>query len=309
MKKITIGIVLLIIIFGSPLVFANSSDKSENAQSDEQIEKELIKSMDETKKAKEKLEKLFTKSSKELKDKGYDEVGLGFSNEERILTVQVKDKGLLDTNKREMENIIFNTAKEVGFKDFDIKFRVLERDITRNEKDKELMESLDKVSNVVSDVLKDKGYNNLSYSISVKPKKEIIIEGTDKGSAGNEELKNTITNTILSETNMKFTVKLKKKSEGEISDMEWQPIFTAINEETNKKFNEYRGFAYSFHPQPLQIIIKTKINNSWFGNSDEKVKEIENYADKIIELKIEELSIKEIPYEIIIRDKNNKKIN
>ncbi|MFG6115768.1 hypothetical protein ACGTN9_11295 [Halobacillus sp. MO56] len=170
------------------------------------------------------------------------------------------------------------------------------------------MESIQKVSNVVSDELKDRGYN-LSYSISVKPEKEIVIEGTDKDFAENDELEKLISKAVLSKTNLNYSVKLKKKSESEIRDMEWQPIFTAISEETNKKFNEYRGFASSFHPQPLQIIIKTNINNSWFKNSDEKVKEIEDYVEKIIELKIEELSIKEVPYEIIIRDKNNKKIN
>ncbi len=308
MKKIVIGIVLVIIIFGSTLVFASNKDKSGNAKSDEQIENELVKSMKETKKEKEKMEKLFTSSSKELKDKGYGEIPLSYSHEDRILTAQVNDKDFLEENKGQIENIIVNTAEEVGFNNFDIKFRIVDSNITRNKEDKKLMESIHKVSNVVSDVLKDKGYN-LSYSIMVKPKKEIIIEGTKKDLVENGELEKLISNAILSKTNMNYTVKLKNKSESEIRDQEWQPIFTAISEETNKKFKEYRGFASSFHPQPLQIIIKTKINNSWFKNSDDKVKEIENYVDKIIELKIDELSIKEIPYEIIIRDKNNKKIN
>ncbi|MGY0694151.1 hypothetical protein ACW2QC_15445 [Virgibacillus sp. FSP13] len=304
-KKIVIGIALIIIIFCATLVFANNSSESGNAKSDEQIESELVKSMEETKKEKDKLEQLFTRSSKELMDKGYGEVGLSYSNEDRILTVQVKDKDFLESNKSQIENIISNTTKEVGFNDFDIRFRIVDRNISQNKED----ESIHNVSNIVSDVLKNEGYNNHSYSISVKPKKEIIIEGTDNNFVGNAELEKLISNTILSDTNMNFTVQLTKKSESEIRDQEWHPIFTAIREEINKKFKEYRGFASSFHPQPLQIIIKTKINNSWFGNSDEKVKEIEKYVDKIIELKLEELSIEEIPYEIIIRDKNNEKIN
>ncbi|WP_205520122.1 hypothetical protein [Virgibacillus doumboii] len=308
MKKIIIGIVLLIIILGSTFVFAISSDEPANAKSDEQIENELLKSMAETKKEKEKIEKLFTRSSKEFKDKGYDEVVLSYSIEDRILTAQVNDDDFLDANKSQIESIIDKTAKGLGFNNFDINFNVLDSNITRSKEDKKLRESIHKVSKVVSDIVKDKGYNP-SYSISVKPKKKIIIEGTDKDFAGNAKLEKRISNAILSKTNMNFTVKLKKKTESEIRDQEWQPIFTAIREETSKKFNEYRGFASSFHPEPLQIIIKTKINDSWFDNSDEKVKEIENYVDKIIELKIEELSIKEIPYEIIIRDENNKKIN
>ncbi|GGK09056.1 hypothetical protein GCM10007063_34350 [Lentibacillus kapialis] len=307
-KKVVIGLVSIIIIFGAAFVFAINSEESANAESDEQIEDELVKSMNETKQEKAKIEEIFRRSSNELKDKEYGEVGLSYSHKERILTAQVKDKGFLEANKSKIRNIITDTAKEVGFKDFDIKFRISESTVTRNKEEKKLRESIDKVSNIVSDVLEDKGHN-LGYSILVEPKKKIIIEGTDKNFAGNGELEKRITNAILSKTNMKYTVKLKKKSEREIKNQEWHPIFAAIREETNKKFNEYRGFASSFHPQPLQIIIKTKINNSWFGNSDEKVKQIEYYVDKIIELKREELSIEEIPYDIIIRDKNNKKIN
>ncbi|WP_199794641.1 hypothetical protein [Lentibacillus sp. Marseille-P4043] len=309
MKKTLIGIALIIIIFGATLVFANNSGESENAKSDQQIESELVKSMKETKKEKDKLEQLFTRSSKELMDKGYGEVGLSYSNEDRILTTQVKGKGFLESNKSQIENIISNIAKEVGFNDFDIKFRIVDRNISQKKEDKKLMESIHNISNIVSDVLKNEGYNNHSYSISVKPKKEIIIEGTNNNFVDNAELEKLISNAILTEENMKFTVQLTKKSEREIRDQEWHPVFTAIREEINKKFKEYRGFAFSFHPQPLQIIIKTKINNSWFGNSDEKVKEIEKYVDKIIELKLEELSIEKVPYEINIRDENNEKIN
>ncbi|MFS0875256.1 hypothetical protein [Solibacillus isronensis] len=59
----------------------------------------------------------------------------------------------------------------------------------------------------------------------------------------------------------------------------------------------------------MQIIIKTNIDSpKWFGNSDKKVDQITEYIDKIIELKREELSIEEIPYEIIIWDKNDKEV-
>ena len=111
-------------------------------------------------------------------------------------------------------------------------------------------------------------------------------------------------------TNLDFTIKFQKKSESAIRDQQWQPIFEAVREETNKKYEEYRGFAYSFHPEPLQIIIKTDLNTpKWFSHSNKKVKQITEYVDKIIELKRDELSIEEIPYKIIIRDKNDNNIN
>ena len=124
------------------------------------------------------------------------------------------------------------------------------------------------------------------------------------------EIENLVTDVIYSKSNIKFSVKLKRKSESQIRDENWQPIFQAITEETNKKFEEYREFAYFFHPEPLQIIIKTDLHKSkWFWNSDKKVEQIEKYVKDEIQLKREELSIEEIPYEIVIRSKDNKKLN
>ncbi|MGN7478612.1 hypothetical protein ACTHOQ_12220 [Solibacillus silvestris] len=108
---------------------------------------------------------------------------------------------------------------------------------------------------------------------------------------------------------MIIRLRFEKKSESAIRDQQWQPILSAISEETNKRFEEYRGFAYSFHPEPLQIIIKTNIDSpKWFGNPDKKINQIAEYVDIIIKLKREELSIEEIPYEIIITDKNDKEV-
>ncbi|OEH92468.1 hypothetical protein [Bacillus solimangrovi] len=309
MKKVVIGIVLIVFIFGSALAFLSNSDGLNIAKSDKQIESEIVKSMEETKNENENIEKLFTRSLKELKDKGFEEIGLSYSHEERILFAQVNDTDTLEDNKGEIKEILVRIAKEVGINGFNIKFGIVDKDNTRNQEDKKLIESMHKVSNVVSDVLKDNNYSNLSYSISINPNDEIIVIRTDVDFGGNGELEKLISNSILSKTNMNYKVEIKKRSDSELREQEWQPIFAAIRDETSKKFNEYRGFAHSFHPQPLQIIIKTKINDSWFTNSEIKVKEIENYVDKIIELKIEALSIKEIPYEIIIREKNNKKIN
>lgn len=164
----------------------------------------------------------------------------------------------------------------------------------------------------ISALLKERGYP--SNSISTNSNNEILIEmqGMKKDfgeSKETEELEKIIDQTILSKTDLEYTVKIQKKSESAIRDQQWRLIFSAISEETNKRFKEYRGFAYSFHPEPLQIIIKTNIHSSkWFGNSDKKINQIREYVDKIIELKREELSIEEIPYEIIIRDKNDKEV-
>lgn len=312
MKKVLTGfVVLLLIITASFMFLKNNLNKSASVNT-ERLENALVKSMEETKTDKKKLEQLLTKSTQELNDNGY-QVGLGFSHEERKLTVQVQDKALLEANKMNIEKIIHNTAKKIGFQNFKIDFLMFDSYPTLSEEDEKLRESMMKVFKEISALLKEKGY--YSDSISTNPNNEIIIElqdtkGNIEKSKEIEELEKIIDQTILSKMDLDFTVKIRKKSESAIRDQEWQPIFNAIIEETNKKFEEYRGFAYSFHPEPLQIIIKTNINSSkWFGNSDKKINQITEYVDKIIELKREEFTIEEIPYEIIITDKNDKEVN
>lgn len=307
MKKVVISfIVLILIITALVMVLEKNSKESASINTEEKIEKALIKSMEESKNDKKKIEELLTITSQGLNDKGYTEIGLSYSHEDRILTVQVKDNKFVETNKEKIENIISNIAKEIKFQDFEVNFMTLDSYVTLSKEDEKIKE----VADVISDLLEETGYHY--YSISTHPNKEIIIElqESKEDLEKSHEVEKRIANTIFSKTNMNFVVKLQKKSKSEIRDQAWQPIFDAIREETNKKFEEYRGFAYSFHPEPLEIIIKTDIDTpNWFWNSDKKVNEITEYVKKIIQLKREELSIKEIPYEIIIRDKNDKKIN
>ncbi|KPL57726.1 hypothetical protein AM506_20740 [Rossellomorea vietnamensis] len=86
-------------------------------------------------------------------------------------------------------------------------------------------------------------------------------------------------------------------------ESDWYPIFDSIMNETNKNFTEVRGFAYSFHPQPLQIIIKTSLKKGKEGK--EKVAVIEEYAQSVTEIKRIEMGLEKIPYTIIIRDKKH----
>lgn len=311
MKKVLIGfVVLLFIITASYMLVKNDSNKSASEKS-ETIKDSLIRSMEETKAEKQKLEQFLTQTSKELNDNGF-QVGLGFSHEERNLTVQGQDKAFLEANKMNIEKIIRNTAKTIGFQEFTVDFLALENLPTLSEDDEKLRKSMVKVIEEIRALLKEKGYP--SNSISTNPNNEIIIEihGTKEdleNSKEIEELEKMIDQTILSKTELDYTVRIRKKSESAIRDQEWQPIIGAIIEETNKKFEEYRGFAYSFHPEPLQIIIKTNIDSpKWFGNSDKKINQMIEYVDQIIELKREELSIEEIPYKIIIMDKNDKEV-
>lgn len=68
------------------------------------------------------------------------------------------------------------------------------------------------------------------------------------------------------------------------------------------------GFAYSFHPAPLQIIIKTSIKVS-DKDADEKVRIIEETINEFLSSEDIQSKIDGEPYEIIIRSKDQQRIN
>lgn len=114
--------------------------------------------------------------------------------------------------------------------------------------------------------------------------------------------------TIYSKKYLAYKVKVTRRSELEIRDMKWHPIFRSIMQETDKQFHEVTGFASSFHPKPLEIIIKTSLPGKE-SSSKRSAEKIEEYVKQVIQIRRKELSVKKIPYEVIVRSKENTKLN
>jgi hypothetical protein len=303
MKKTLIGFITATTI--TAIIITTNLDKSRSAHCEEELEMALVKSMEETKKENEKINEVLRKISQEFNKNGFVQIGFDFSPDDRVFTIQAKDKDFIDKNKSIIENIILNIAKETDYKNFKVEYIALDG-YELSEEDGKLNEIL----KITLDLLKANGYDKINYSLTIDPSKGIIIEVTNGELINKNEIEKLIANSVYSNTSMNFKVFIKEKSKSKIKDQEWQPVFSAIRDETKKEFKEYSGFAYSFHPEPLQIIIKTDLEKpKGFWQSNKKVKQLIDYVDKIIELKREELSIEEIPYEIIIRDKNNNKLN
>lgn len=304
-RRVVIGILLSAIIIGTIIIGVNWS-KARSVNSEEQLVKGLVKSMEETKKENDKVIELLTEIPLALYDKGFGQMNLGFHHESRTFSVQGEEEIFTRKNKKAIKKFIKNTAKEKDFKHFKVEFLSLDR-FKLNEEDIKRRESFNEISNLISKVLEENGYIRSAYSIK---EEDILIEIINADLANTTEIETLIEDSIFSKTNRHYTVTIKEQNKNQILDQQWQPIFSTIVEETRKEFKEYRGFAYSFHPKPLQIIIKTNMKDrKWLWNSDKSTNRIENYIEKIIALKRAELSIEEIPYEIIILDKNDKRMN
>ncbi|MFJ5770064.1 hypothetical protein [Psychrobacillus sp. NPDC093180] len=277
-------------------------------------EKTLAESMAETKKEHQKVEEFLMELNQRLEHKDFGEIGTTFSNEGHLLTLMVTDHTLVDQHEQEIKTLVHNIAKENKLEAINIHFEVSDRPNMMSEEDKKTNELINEVSTISAELLTEKGYSFNAMMVDPRKSNPYVDIRIDETKAYDDEAKDEIqlliSSAIFSKTNMNFDVKVTRKSENEIRDEKWQPIFDAIREETDKKFDEYKGFAYSFHPEPLQIIIKTDlIDSTWAWISNKKVEQIEKYVHDIIDLKREELAVEELPYEVIIRGKNHKRLN
>ncbi|WP_342601215.1 hypothetical protein MHB48_09605 [Psychrobacillus sp. FSL H8-0483] len=179
--------------------------------------------------------------------------------------------------------------------------------------DQNLNELVEAASSVTSETLQLEGIGSVAVMINPadsNPRIEIILQDEKElTSVEIEEVQKRIQDAVYSNTNVSFNVLIRSKSEEELRDEKWHPIFKAIYEKTEEEFEEYRGFAYSFSPEPLQIIIKTHLQDNKSTSNLEKIEQIEEYVDEIIKQKIKELYVEELPYKIIVRSKDNEDLN
>ncbi|WP_165767983.1 DUF4030 domain-containing protein [Virgibacillus indicus] len=136
----------------------------------------------------------------------------------------------------------------------------------------------------------------------------VDVPDTEKRTA---EIKQIIRQVIDSKDFGEFDIKLnifnkeRKELEMAISSKVISPLHEGLR--ARKEFHT-KGMAYSFHPLPLQIIVKTTIDSS-----DKDAKEIAEEIETTVEefLATEEIQkvMKDEPYKIIVRSSDQKKIN
>lgn len=136
---------------------------------------------------------------------------------------------------------------------------------------------------------------------------EIDVPNTEKRI---EEIKEIINESFREKNIESYSIKVNKIDlVQKEKEAKWAEIFPAIYEGlTAKKEYKVTGFAYSFHPAPLQIIIKTSINSS-DKDAPEKVHIIEKTIKDFLNSKEIKSKIDGEPYQIIIRSKDKQKLN
>ncbi|MBR7798074.1 hypothetical protein GT022_18775 [Agaribacter marinus] len=268
---------------------------------------QILQSMEQTEDRKDRVENLRIKTYETLTDdnnyEGVKNVIMSwlFSSEPPKFTVTVKDKEYQQEYGHEIKQMIKELAQSYNIDKVKVEVEVQEKGL--GNVSKKQMELTNQLFKITEEVLKQEGYNFNIMSINhSKNSIQIEIKATEQQYNKNKgEMEKLVHDTIYAKTQLDLKIEVTRKSESELRDESWQQIFTSVMDESHKEFNEVTGFAYSFHPKPLEIILKTSLSQ---GKQDQKVaEEIARYAKQIVKVSRNELSIEKIPYKIIIRDK------
>ncbi|GAA0607886.1 hypothetical protein GCM10009001_26540 [Virgibacillus siamensis] len=311
-KKVTYICSAAVIVFGLLVASAFISPTMAKVMANVPYLDQIIESMEQTENRKEDLQSFYKNVSETLAGsddyEGISGVSMStfFPTEPPTLLVRVEDKQYKNEYENEINDVIKELAETHNIDDVGVNIKVWEPEISK--KDKKQMEHSRKLLDITQNVLEQNGY---SFSaLGMDPRKHSIsIEMEGQGQVSDKmkaEIGKLVHHAIDAKMNMDYTIEVSGKSKAEIRDENWQPIFSTVMAEAHKEYNAVTGFAYSFHPKPLEIILKTSLSQ---GEADKKKAEkIATYAKQVVEVKRNKLSVDKIPYEMIIRDKDQEKL-
>ncbi|WP_163527231.1 DUF4179 domain-containing protein [Halobacillus ihumii] len=311
-KKVTYlsgaAVIVFCLLIGSAFV----SPAMAKVMSNVPLVSEILQSIAQTEDREEKLNHFFGKAHETLTNnyQGVVDVAMSmfFSSEPPNITVFVRDK----TSKQELEDEIVQVIKDLAHS-----YNIGEVEINVDVQDKEFAHRKNgekertnhQLFQITQEVLQQEGYRFTTLGIDARTPHIIKVEIVGSEQHYNkvkDDIEKLVHNAIYSQEQLKYEVEVTRQTEAEIKEQKWQPILSSVREETHKRYNKVTGFAFSFHPKPLQIILKTSLSEG--GQSKRTAEQIANYARQVVEIKRDKLSIEKIPYKIIIRDKEQEAI-
>lgn len=245
-----------------------------------------------------------------LEEKGYKVNGVGSNAHHIKIRINGSEQYFQDV-REDVKETAEKILKSRGYDAYTIKVtKDVEKKIPPvSEREQALEESLAAIYKELRTLQFQVLSHGYSYP-SPNSKKVIIHFDVPNTEKRIEEIKD-ISNKSLMKNNLdSYSIKINTIDlEQKEKEAKWHRIFPAIYEGLSAK-KEYKvtGFAFSFHPEPLQIIIKTSINKS-DKDAAEKVHLIERTIIEFLQSQEIKSKIEGEPYELIIRSKDKRRLN
>ncbi|UFT98964.1 DUF4030 domain-containing protein [Radiobacillus kanasensis] len=250
---------------------------------------------------------------KELKGQGYDiEEVEESSYPDKIMYVQVNGS---EQDVQEVRQSIEAKTEEILLdEDYDA-FSVVvekyeEREFRMSEESEQYAKEAKQIMDAVSEKMKETDVNLLTMGVTHNQKDhkvEIAVPDTTKNV---DELKQMMKEVVepLGLGTFFYKVQLVNLKQQEL-EMKVTTIINTLHEglRAKKEFHT-KGMAYSFHPPPLQIVVKTTLDSK-DPQADEVVERIESHVMEFFHTEEVEKILKDVPYELVIRSADQVQLN
>jgi hypothetical protein len=307
-KRITYLASAVIVVIGLFLGSGFVSPTMANVLSQLPYFDQIYKSMNDTKERKEELqgfyEDLFTALVKE--NTGVIDVAMRLDLKAPEVVIWVESEQVKIKNKKEFHRTVKKYAQKNDIENYSLDVKLGEiNKVKLSDEEKKLQQLEEEIIRIAAETIKQHGYESKGIGVDRDPQTLTITidESKDTFDKVKNNLKKIIKRAIAKENKLNYKVELDRITDIEKTENDWYPVFDSISNETQKNFSEVTGFAYSFHPQPLQIIIKTSLKKGEEGKENAAI--IEEYTKSVTEIKRKEIGLEKIPYVIIIRDKKH----
>ena len=244
-----------------------------------------------------------------LEEKGYQIAGISRDGKGMVIYIEGSEQYFEDV-KEEVKETAQKIINGKGYDNDAVKVeRQIDKVVQISQRDEEISEAvqggIEQLANENSTILT----HGFSYPSPDSENIIIHIDVPDKETRINE-IKDVMTEILNDRGIEKYTIEINRINlQKQEKEAQWGELFPVIYEGlSSKKEYQVTGFAYSFDPAPLQIIIKTSIHVS-DREADAKVRLIEETIEEFLESKEIQQKIGGDPYIIIIRDKEQNKIN
>ncbi|WP_226036287.1 DUF4030 domain-containing protein [Aquibacillus saliphilus] len=255
--------------------------------------------------------------SDELKEQGYQVQGVSDSAyPDKIIYVSIDGTDqYYDDVKDQVKDKTEEILGESNYDAFSVEIEKFKehRNIEPNldEKSKQYMEETEVLMEAISERLDAEGFEITTFGVTHNQFDHYVQLDIPDNEPRNGELKQLIEEVIGQHDFGDFEVKLNKYNE-ERRDLEMAvsskvigPLHEALR--AREEFHT-KGMAYSFHPAPLQIIVKTTVKST-DKDAKEFAADLETTVEKFLATEEIKKVMKDEPYKIIIRSSNQKKLN
>lgn len=261
----------------------------------------------------ERMETFFSETTQTIEKEGYQIGNMQVSRDDKEVIVELIE---MEDGKQKVQTIVEEHLEKNGFHDYEVSVQPFEEGVQQSDVTEEEMEQYYKNTKELEEKLttrlKEENFELMfPVQVQMNPTRgvyiNVIVPKTETRLSLLEEIMLEEGHVYNEEPELDIRQVEKKAREQEIRWGETGAIHDIAQAMMESEQYPVTGFAFSFHPYPLQIKIKTSLDRS-DKSSKEIAEEIREEIDLFIQTGEKTAPIREDEYEVYVLSKDKKNI-